>query len=58
MSEPIQIVLVTAMVNAAVTWGIISTKLDWLRRDIDDLKARVYACEARHHDDKLGFQKI
>jgi hypothetical protein len=41
VSESIQIALVTAMINAAVTWGVISTKLAWLRRDIDAVKERL-----------------
>jgi hypothetical protein len=36
-----QVALITAMINAAVTWGVISTKLAWLRRDIDTLNARI-----------------
>ena len=35
MSEALLIALVTAVLNGAVTWGIISTKLQWLRRDVD-----------------------
>jgi hypothetical protein len=30
-------IIVGTIINAAVTWGIISTKLAWMRRDIDDL---------------------
>lgn len=41
MSETVQIVLVSALVNAAVTWGVISTKMAWLRRDVDDLRTRL-----------------
>lgn len=33
-----QIVIISALINAAVTWGVISTKLAWLRRDVDDIK--------------------
>ena len=54
MSEAIQIALVTAIANGLVTWGVIATKLAWLRRDVDKLDARATACEARHnwrHDD-------
>lgn len=49
MSEAMQIALVTAAINGAVTWGIISTKLAWLRRDVDKLDTRASACEAQHH---------
>ena len=41
MSEAVQIALVTAIVNGAVTWGVISTKLAWLRRDVDLAHARL-----------------
>ena len=54
MTETVQIALITAVINGAVTWGIISTKLEWLRRDIDELKMRVSACENRHH---AAFEK-
>lgn len=37
MSEALAIALVTALVNGAVTWGVVSTKLAWMRRDLDDL---------------------
>lgn len=46
MSETVQIAIVTALINGAVTWGIISTKLAWLRRDVDKLDSRVQSCEA------------
>ena len=53
MSETVQIAAITALINGAVTWGIISTKLAWLRRDIDDLKVRVNSCETRHYQPEL-----
>lgn len=37
MSEAVQIALLTALVNGAVTWGVMTTKLAWLRRDVDRL---------------------
>ena len=49
MSEAVQIALVTGLINGAVTWGVVSTKLAWLRRDIEKLEARVNACEMRHN---------
>ena len=49
MSEAMQIAAVTALINGAVTWGIISTKLAWLRSDVDHLSARATACEKLHH---------
>ena len=41
MSEAVLIGLVTACLNGAVTWGVVSTKLAWMRRDLDDLGERV-----------------
>ena len=38
MSEPLQIAIFTAIVNAAVTWGVITTKLAWIRRDLDEVR--------------------
>lgn len=37
MSENVQLALVMAAINAAVTWGIITTKMAWLRRDVDSI---------------------
>lgn len=37
------LVILSALVNAAVTWGVVSTKLAWLRRDIDYAHARIDA---------------
>lgn len=45
MSEALAIALVTALVNGAVTWGVVSTKLAWMRRDIDDLMQRIRSLE-------------
>lgn len=39
MSETVQIAVLTAALNAAVTWGIITTKMAWLRRDVDSILA-------------------
>lgn len=30
--------IIGALLNGAVTWGIVSTKLAWMRRDIDELR--------------------
>lgn len=49
MSEALQIALLTAVANGLVTWGVVSTKLAWLRRDVEKLEERVSNCEARHH---------
>lgn len=34
-----QLVALSAAINAAVTWGIVKTQLAWLRRDVDELRA-------------------
>ena len=47
LSEAWQIALLSALVNAAVTWGVISTKLAWLRRDVEKLELRIERIEAR-----------
>lgn len=41
MSDAIIIALMGTVVNGAVTWGIISTKQAWLRKDLDELTRRV-----------------
>ncbi len=35
MSDAFFIALMTAIFNGAVTWGVVSTKLAWLRSDVD-----------------------
>lgn len=47
MREGVAIAVLTAVLNGAVTWGVVSTKLDWLRRDVDKLETRVASVEAR-----------
>lgn len=32
----------SALVNGAVTWGVVKTQLVWLRRDVDELRAHVF----------------
>lgn len=49
MSEALQIALFTAIANGLVTWGVVSTKLAWLRRDVEKIEARVTRCEDRSH---------
>ncbi|MES2249208.1 MAG: hypothetical protein V4645_18150 [Pseudomonadota bacterium] len=34
-------------VNAAVTWGVLSTKLDFLRRDVDHAHKRIDSASER-----------
>lgn len=35
MSENLLLISLTALLNGAVTWGIVKTQLAWLRRDVD-----------------------
>ncbi|CDN87483.1 MULTISPECIES: hypothetical protein [Hydrogenophaga] len=46
MSQLVSIA-VTALVNGAVMWGVVSTKLDWLRADVDRLETRVAHLERK-----------
>ena len=39
MSAEAWLIIVGAILNGAVTWGVVSTKLAWIRRDVDDLRA-------------------
>jgi hypothetical protein len=47
MSENIAILVLSAVVNGAVTWGVVSTKLEWFRRDLDNHAARLDYLERR-----------
>lgn len=47
MPDGLALMLITAIVNGAVTWGVVSTKLAWHRRDLDDHARRLEALEAR-----------
>lgn len=47
MSEGVKIAIVTAILNGAVTWGVVSTKLEWLRRDVDRHDVRIELLEDR-----------
>jgi hypothetical protein len=50
MDAPTQllIALAGAVLNAAATWGVVSTKLAWLRRDLNEVMDRIDALEGRH----------
>jgi hypothetical protein len=50
MNETLMTAIVTALLTGAVNWGVISTKLNYMARDIEDLKERLRACEARHFE--------
>jgi len=47
VSENLLILIVSAAINGAVTWGVVSTKLDWMRRDLDELSDRLTHLERR-----------
>lgn len=46
LTEALVVAFITAGVNGAVTWGVVSTKLQWLRRDVDAAHARLDALGA------------
>lgn len=46
IGEAALIAVVTALINGAVTWGVVSTKLQWLRADIDHAHRRLDALGA------------
>lgn len=52
MSDALLTAIVTAVVTGAVNWGILSTKLAWMRRDIDELKGRMDQLMLLHWSDK------
>ncbi|WP_431257219.1 hypothetical protein ACQ86G_21540 [Roseateles chitinivorans] len=41
MSESLLMALATVAINGAVTWGVVSTKLAWMRRDLDAHDSRI-----------------
>lgn len=45
MSETVWLALLTAVLNGAVTWGVVSTRLEWLRRDVDSILSRLQHLE-------------
>lgn len=45
--ESIAIAVATIVINGAVTWGVVSTKLAWMRRDLDDHHLRLQWLERR-----------
>lgn len=47
MSETVLLLLASAIVNGAVTWGVVSTKLEWFRKDLDSLAERLAYMERR-----------
>lgn len=39
MTAEAWLIIASAVLNGAMTWGVITTRLAWMRRDIDDLRA-------------------
>ena len=37
LSNDLLFMLASALLNGAVTWGVITTKIQWLRTDIDKI---------------------
>lgn len=48
MTEKAQLALAvgTIIANAAVTWATVRAQVVWLRRDVDELRARVFGVRA------------
>jgi hypothetical protein len=46
--DSLLIALIGAIVNGAVTWGVVSTKLAWLRADLDEARQRLNNLERAH----------
>lgn len=37
LSDDLVFMLLSAILNGAVTWGVITTKIQWLRKDVDKI---------------------
>ena len=48
MNENILLIAATALLNGAVTWGIVKTQLAWLRRDVDMAHERISEHDKEH----------
>ena len=46
IGEALLIALVSAVINGAVVWGVVSTKLEWLRADVDHAHRRLDLIDA------------
>ncbi|VTU20805.1 hypothetical protein SRS16CHR_02717 [Variovorax sp. SRS16] len=49
MSPELLLAIGSVIVNGAVTWGVLSTKLDFLRRDVDHAHKRLDSLSDRMH---------
>lgn len=47
MSETITLLIISAVLNGAVTWGVVSTKLEWMRKDLDTIAERLAYLERK-----------
>lgn len=47
MSDSVKIAIVTAVLNGMVTWGVVTTKMDWMRADIAKVERRLEVLEAK-----------
>lgn len=47
MSPEMLVSIGTIIANAAMTWGVMTVKLAWLRADVDSLMKRVNQIERR-----------
>jgi hypothetical protein len=47
MTDAVWIAIASAGINAVALWATLSTKLEWMRTDIDDLEDRVDMLERR-----------
>lgn len=45
--QDVVIALLGAVLNGAVTWGVVSTKLAWIRADLDRHEKRLDVIERR-----------
>lgn len=47
MSDSLLMALASVVLNGAVTWGVVSTKLAWMRRDLDSHDSRITFLERK-----------
>ena len=41
MSDAVWLVIISGIVNGAVTWGVVRTEMKYLRRDVDHAHKRI-----------------
>jgi hypothetical protein len=41
LSDGVKIALISAILNGGITWGVMATKLDWMRSDLAKLEQRI-----------------